>query len=233
MPTFKLEYKIRNRDVDINKELKLSRLLEMFQEISITHTQNLGAGREKTLDKGFLWVIIQQDVHIYKLPEYDDELILESSPGKTMHVLFPRYYRLKDKEGNLLVKGSALWALIDANTRKLVFPDKHNIEISGEEDPDIDLPSVIPTLETLNSREYEVLYSYCDLNGHMNNTVYFDLAENIIKKENPDFNYTHLQSEFKHEIPYKSLFTVNWINKDNQYYFLGNNENICFKIMFS
>ena len=66
------------------------------------------------------------------MPEYDETITLESWPGETMHLLFPRYYRVLDEKGAVLLSASALWALVDQETRRMVFPDRHGVVIEGE-----------------------------------------------------------------------------------------------------
>ncbi|MBR4446600.1 MAG: hypothetical protein IKS37_11970 [Solobacterium sp.] len=51
---YRTSLKLKNRDVDYYRRLRLSRMMELFQEASIAHTETLGAGREKTLDRGLL-----------------------------------------------------------------------------------------------------------------------------------------------------------------------------------
>ena len=92
--------RLRSKDVDMFRRLRLSRLFELLQEASIRHTEELGMGREKTLDKGILWVLLMQRAEITRMPEYDEDIVLKSWPGRTMHLLFPRYYSLETAAGN-------------------------------------------------------------------------------------------------------------------------------------
>jgi acyl-ACP thioesterase len=123
-----------------------------------------------------------QRAEIARMPEYDERIVLKSWPGKTMHLLFPRYYRVLDEAGNTLVSASALWALVDQQTRRMVFPDRYGVVIEGEKTGrEIALPSPPPRAKEGPVSAFTVPYSYVDLNGHMNNTRYFDLAEDRIK----------------------------------------------------
>ena len=172
---------LRSRDVDMFRRLRTSELFKLLQEASIRHTEQLGMGRDKTLDKGILWVLLMQRAEITRMPEYDERIVLRSWPGKTMHLLFPRFYSLETEAGEGLVKASALWGLVDAKTRKAVFPERYGVEIAGmESGEEIDLPGPIRKLDCDREKRFEVPYSYVDLNGHMNNTRYFDLAEDCV-----------------------------------------------------
>ena len=96
MSIYETEFEILASDVDMHRRLRLSRLFTMIQEISIAHTKALGMGRDKTLDRGLLWVVTMQRVDVKRLPVYDEKVKLETWAGRTMHVMFPRYYRMTD-----------------------------------------------------------------------------------------------------------------------------------------
>lgn len=202
MDIYERHFRLKSSDVDKDRRLRTSVLFSMLQEAAIAHTEELGMGREKTLDRGLLWIVTLQRAEIERMPLYDENVVLRSWPGRTMHLLFPRYFSLETEAGEPLLKASSIWSLIDARTRAIVFPEKHGIEIEGVTTGDeIALPSAPRPLSqaagassnTTNGpsdgtapqlctaeRSFTVPYSFVDLNGHMNNTRYFDLAEDMI-----------------------------------------------------
>jgi hypothetical protein len=54
---FVLPWRLLASDCDAERRVKLSALLRSIEEVSIADTTRLHMGREKTLDKGLLWVI--------------------------------------------------------------------------------------------------------------------------------------------------------------------------------
>ena len=52
MSVYREELLLRSKDVDIFRRLRTSELFRLLQEASIRHTEQLGMGRDKTLDKG-------------------------------------------------------------------------------------------------------------------------------------------------------------------------------------
>ena len=95
-----------------------------------------------------------------------------------MHAFFPRYYRITDADGNELVNAAALWALMDRESRTMAAPEKAGVTVHGAAPPWTALWPRAPKLPaTEETQQFRVPYSYLDLNGHMNNTRYFDLAE--------------------------------------------------------
>lgn len=192
--------KILADDVNMLRELRTSVFLRAVQEASIAHTEALGAGRDKTLDKGALWIIVRLKAQINRMPEYDEKVVIRSWPGATMHVLFPRYYELLSENGEVLVRASALWMLMDERTRKMAFPEKYGVRLpavrTGSELP---LPTGVADGEAESTFLHPVRFSDVDINGHMNNARYVDAVEDALGTK---FLLAHRLTSF--EIEYKS-----------------------------
>ncbi|MBR3358095.1 MAG: hypothetical protein IKG46_09755 [Solobacterium sp.] len=228
---YKTSLKLKNKDVNYFRTLRTSRMMELFQEASIAHTEQLGAGREKTLGRGLLWTVLQQRAVIHRMPVYDEEIVVLSWPGDMKHVLFPRYYRLEDTEGNLLVEASALWILIDSSARRMVFPEKYGVSVPGETTGmECDLPGIVRREETEEETQFTVPFSWCDLNRHMNNTRYYDLADDCLPLAVHEHALSLLECEYISEIPYGTTVTVGWKQMGHAWYIAGSAEKPCFRM---
>ena len=229
--TYRVTYKLRNRDVNMFRRLRTSVLYEMLQEVSIAHTEELGMGRKMTLDKGLLWVIIQHRMEFFEPMEYDDEIIVESWPGKTMHVLFPRNYRILKKDGTLCAEGNAMWALIDAETRRFAFPEQYGIrieeEITGYESKPL---RRMEKRKPEKIAEWAVPFSVCDLNGHMNNSRYYDLAEDHMPDVLLEKQVSMIETEYVNEAHKDEVLELCCEGDENERYFLGQTDKICFRM---
>ena len=231
MSVYREEILLRSKDVDLYRRLRLSRLFELPQEASIRHTEQLGMGREKTLDKGLLWVVTMQRCEIERMPEYDERITLTSWPGPMMHVFFPRYYRIADAQDNTLLSASALWMLVDEQTRKMVFPDEWGVEIAGvTTGREIRLPSGLRKLPCTEEASFTVPFSYVDLNGHMNNTRYFDLAEDHIPAAAEGRRLKAVGSEYTAEARFRDALTLRWGSENGRWFMEGLSDRPCFRL---
>ena len=231
MSVYREEILLRSKDVDLYRRLRLSRLFELLQEASIRHTEQLGMGREKTLDKGLLWVVTMQRCEIARLPEYDERITLTSWPGAMMHVFFPRYYRIADEKDNTLLSASALWMLVDEKTRKMAFPDEWGVEIAGvTTGREIRLPSGLKKLTCAEEASFTVPFSYVDLNGHMNNTRYFDLAEDHIPAAAEGRQLKSVSTEYTAEARFRDALTLRWGGENGCWYMEGLSDKPCFRL---
>ena len=234
MSFYEKDYTIQSSDVDMFRRLRVSKLFEFMQEAAIHHTEALGAGRAKTLDRGVLWVVTMQHAEINRLPEYDEKVKLISWPGITMSVMFPRYYELVSDSGELLARGSALWMLMDMVERDMVFPDEEGIEIegcvTGREYP---LPKPLKPIETDKNVDFTVPFSYSDINGHLTNTKYFDIAEDMTSLSALGRTPKYVFAEYSGEARFGETVDIALTETDNLVYLAGTKEQKkVFKVKF-
>ena len=231
MSVYREELLLRSKDVDMFRRLRTSELFRLLQEASIRHTEQLGMGRDKTLDKGILWVLLMQRAEIARMPEYDERIVIKSWPGKTMHLLFPRFYSLETAAGEPLLKASALWSLVDAKTRKVVFPEKYGVAIEGVvTGEEIAMPGAVAKADCSGTRDFTVPYSFVDLNGHMNNTRYFDLAEDCVGLAERGRLLGGVSTEYQNEARLGETLQLRWGEDEKGVYLCGETQRPVFRM---
>ncbi len=178
MSVYTLEHTVKSAEVSPYRLLRPAALQELLQEASVAHCEELGVGRARTMDRGILWVLLMQDTHIIRMPAYEEHITVKTWPGMTRHMLFPRFYEVCGADGAPIVRASALWSLIRTDTRRLASAAQFGIEVKEEPDmPAFALPESVCCPETKEVIPFTVPYSFLDINGHMSNVRYFDLAE--------------------------------------------------------
>lgn len=180
MEIYTLPYTVRSRDVNLYHHMRPSQLFELLQEAATDHSELLGAGIAVIRRQNLMWVLARQNVQIARMPVYGERISVETWPGDTVHSLYPRYYRLLDERGEPIIESSSIWLLVDMDERTLVPSVRSGFVFSNEKRGcEIALPSPPRSFFTDRSVSFTVPFSYVDMNGHMNNTRYFDLADNL------------------------------------------------------
>ncbi|MGI5989865.1 MAG: acyl-[acyl-carrier-protein] thioesterase [Lachnospiraceae bacterium] len=209
---FSRELTIRASDTDMYRQLRMSRLFSMIQEISIAHTEALGCPRQTTLDRGLLWVITRLHLRLARPILYDEKLRLESWPEPMIHMVYPRGYRITDASGIIIGECSALWTIIDAASRAIALPSRTGVIIPGiHREGELPLPQGLAYPSGGNTSEHKVLYSEIDLNGHVNNTCYFDWIDDLFEPSaHRGGLYREIQMNFQREITPDATVTLHW-----------------------
>lgn len=169
-------------DCDLNNKVKLSAILRQVQQISMEHCDLLGIG-EKFMEKlNMAFLLGKLSVKIIKMPSATEKLVITTIPDcKPMRAQYKRATTISNIDGEKLIEVDARWILVDMSSKKivrnkpeqLVFPE-HQHETFMH---DIKMPK---KGELLGKSETVVSYSHLDVNHHMNNTFYADMACNAI-----------------------------------------------------
>ncbi|GIO26515.1 acyl-[acyl-carrier-protein] thioesterase [Ornithinibacillus bavariensis] len=175
---FQKDYHIDLRDVDFKKELKLSTLFGFFQDVANLASDNLGVGFE-ALDKnyGVAFVLMRIRVEVIRIPKLDEEIEIETWPLEPGKLEFERDFIVKDKDGNIIVRATSVWVLMDLRKRRLKRSDSIDLvypEIITERaiEGSLDKLRAGENLETTYHKT--IGYSDIDFNGHLNNSRYVD-----------------------------------------------------------
>lgn len=230
---FQYEQTILSSDVDLHRRLRLSRLFTMLQEAAMAHTEALGFGTARTMDRGFLWVVALQQVRVSRLPVFGETVRLETVPGETIQGLFPRYYRMTDADGCELLTAASIWTLICADTRVMAAPAQTGILIHEmKADWKIWLPRPPRAAVSEHPICWTVPFSMTDLNGHMNNAQYLDLAEDHMPASLRDGCIREIRAEYAAELRLGQQMRLYSEICENSFLFSGFTDKRIFRLRF-
>jgi medium-chain acyl-[acyl-carrier-protein] hydrolase len=222
--TYTCKVQCQVNDADLYGRMKLSSLFVILQNAAMEHQKELfpADGMPET----WTWMVVRYHMEISRMPAYGDEMVLETWPGRYRHGLFPRYFIMKDRDGKETVRASAVWVLAGMRTRKMVLPGKMKMPETVRE-TDIPLPGRTVQEETDRSCSFTVPYSYCDMNGHMNNTRYYDLLADLL--EDKDFEAEIIDSEYLHELKMNETTEACWRENREKIYFEISDGRACYR----
>ena len=186
IPIFEKKFQIPSYFVDDRSQLTVSSLFSLLQEVSDSHATLLGAGWHALRDRGFFWVLTRMRLKINRLPEWTEPVLMRSWVRKSEAATSPRDYELLDADGNLLVAGSSIWAILDtaeARPQRMsifdgMFLPQERSAIDGKPPKigPVSLPDMLPGAK-------EAVHSDIDMNHHVNNARYIQWAFDAVNEE--------------------------------------------------
>lgn len=179
MIIFSDKYKLRQGDFDHNDNIKASAVLDLFQTVASIHAEQGGMGFEPMINRGIVWVVTKIKFDCYAKLYANQTVIVETIPQPKGLVDYTRDYYIYNENGDLLIKGTSQWVLIDYNTRRIVRP---TMDFEGEFSTRkaYDEKKIEKISETRENfcYEYKVRNIDLDHNGHLNNIRYADIIYN-------------------------------------------------------
>ena len=159
-----------------------------------------------TMDKTRLtWVLIDWKVQVIRRPIYAEKILARTWSKDAQKFYAFRDFEIQDEQGNTIVKAMSKWVLINIDTEKL---ERVNEEILSKYKPELETFSFGPdeVFEKLKEQEhyereadYTVKRGDIDVNHHMHNINYLDLANEAL----PDDIYFNSKEFDFFQISYK------------------------------
>lgn len=200
-------------------------LFRLFQEAAGAQSQLLGCGEDDMTEKGVMWVVIRYYVKVSRWPQGGDRMWLQTWPGQSRHGMCPRFYKIRDENGQEMISASALWAVVDRESRKMVLPAERGVYmepiVTGEEER---LPPAPKKHAAEHSRTFTVPAVFLDVNGHMNNTRYYDLVEHLLGAEIAGKELREVVTEFSSEAREGDRMQISWASEGDTWYVEGASE---------
>lgn len=171
---YEKEYIIRSYECNINNELRIVTLLNIFQDIADEHASKMKLGLEYCLSRGLAWVGSNYHIKINRLPKIHEQIKIITWPSEEKKLGAIRDFHVRNLDGEDLIRASSQWILINFEKKRPVALRDNLPEYSALNERALltDFPR-LPDLERIdNSREFTVRFDDIDLNQHVNNAVY-------------------------------------------------------------
>lgn len=193
-PIYRIDFNITSGDADRFGRLKASALLSMLQEAAGRQCVELDLSWEKLAQKNMFWAVTRQHIQITRLPKSGSTVTIETWPGTTSRVAYPRSSVGYDENGNELFRAISLWVLMDLKERKMILPRSSGISLTGiSREGELAIPGSLAPVKLAGHAQRTVRFSELDRNGHMNNARYLDWMADLLPSS---FHRDHPLAEF-------------------------------------
>lgn len=203
MKRYTKEHTLKVYEVNCFGELKLLSLFNLLQEVASEHADTLGMGYQSCLQAKVAWVAASYRVDICVLPRIGQDFIIETWIADLNAVVSQRCYRIKDKQGNVLIEGMTNWALISSDTLRPVAITKNlSVDIKQIDGEKLSFSSDKIKLQLPERTDFEChfmsRFDEMDTNFHINNAIYPTWAAESLSPEWQETKVpTRVQINFK------------------------------------
>lgn len=208
-------------DVTMRGILRVSSMFALFQNIAGEDVDRLGYGDSMFREGGILWMLTRMRSKIRRMPRYGETVAVSTWTGVSGHGLYTRHYAITDRDGGLLAQACGIWVLVDGQERIMIrqplcrFPNT----VTGRELP---APRHLKMPAMDRKALLSVPFGLCDLNGHLSNLRYPDLAEYLI---GTDYLREHepvrADIDYMREVRPEEKLAVDWTQQGEDWYFRG------------
>lgn len=223
-------FKVEIKDIGKHNYIKNKAILEMFENIGTHHSDIAGYGPNSIDEKGVSWVLLDWKLKVMQRPKYGEQVTVNTWGRSKKKAYTYRDFEMYNQKGELCAIGTSKWALIDIKAGRVTrltdeILEKYKLEekkVFEEEE----LDKIKIQEESILELEYKVSRRDIDLNGHMHNLYYLDLAYEALPEdayEQRPFSNVRIQykKEIKKDENVKCKYTF---NKNEHIITIYNNE---------
>jgi len=218
------EYTINSYDVDAKGQASLQSLCRYMQEMAVLHAEKLKLGFHDMMKENRGWVLAQMLVEVSCFPGLHEQVSITTWSNGPDGRFALRDFRISDAEGNVIGAASSTWLVVDVREKTICRLDNYfrdynynNIEFAIGRKPQ----RVKPVTDGGDQFTSQVRFSDLDINGHMTNVRYIDLALDMVPPAyRMEHDITELEMNFLKESKLGNKLTglLNNAEKDNEFY---------------
>jgi medium-chain acyl-[acyl-carrier-protein] hydrolase len=214
---FEKYYPIHYYEIDYNKKVLLTSLMNYLDDIAISQSEKLGVGVDSLKKHHRAWMLYKWDITIHKHPVYGDNIRVQTAPHSFYKFYAYRWFKILNDKDEVFVTANSLWLFINTDKRCPVKIPNDIYETYGVESNEHLKIDDIKKLSFIDvEREFHVRYSDIDTNKHVNNVKYAAWAIETIPLDIVlNYNLSNLKVTYKKETTYgKTIKSLVQILKD-------------------
>ncbi len=172
-------YPIKYYEMDFNKILKPSSLMNLMQDMATIHAEMLGFGYSFTYPKNYGWFLIKYHMEFDDYPQDIDEIFIKTESRGCAKILAFRDFEFWTADiTKRLGRATSQWMMVDLNTKDVLSFAKVAPHLSSFSKRESDLQfEKICLLKSINYEKiFEIRFDDIDVNKHVNNANYITWA---------------------------------------------------------
>lgn len=196
---YSFDSRVRYSEVDVNRELTLTGIINYLQDCSTFQSEDLNLGLDYLEQCNRAWWLSSWQIVIERRPRFGEEIVISTWPYDFKGMYGYRNFTIRDQAGNYLVKANSIWFFFDTAAGRPVKVQEHDIRGYGTgEEKKLDMeyaPRRIALPNTYEEGEpIAVAVHHIDTNHHVNNAMYVEIAREALTE---DVKIRELRVEYK------------------------------------
>ena len=169
---------VLNADADFRSLLKPSALLRYVEQVSADHARAFGMDDAFFREQGVAFLVGKQALQFTRVPRRTETLTLTTRAEESRRGSIKRITTVTDASGAQVAMVDCRWIVVSLAEGRILRQPGWTVEDFWNENVDGELPLQLHKCRDglIRAGEWTAHYSQCDLNGHINNAFYLDIA---------------------------------------------------------
>lgn len=195
---YSFDSRVRYSEVDENRELTVTAMINYLQDCSTFQSEDLHKGIDYLAERQRAWWLSSWQIIAERYPLLGEEIVISTWPHNFKGMYGYRNFTIQDRVGNYLVKADSVWFLFDTGAERPVRVGEEDIRGYGTLEPRLAMEPAPRRIEI--PEEYEtaeavtIMRHHIDTNHHVNNAKYVEIAREALPE---NIKLRELRIEYK------------------------------------
>jgi medium-chain acyl-[acyl-carrier-protein] hydrolase len=189
--------RVRYSEVDINRRLDLSGIINYFQDCTTFQSEDLHVGIDYMNEMNCAWMLSSWQIIVDRNPVFGESITTSTWAYDFDSMFGYRNFTITDESNAICAYANSIWILVDTNTGHPIKLNETNTSAYPLQDRiDMDYaPRKIKIPSTLQEgKPISVVNSFLDTNNHVNNGQYIKMAEEFLPE---DFVIHEMRADYR------------------------------------
>jgi len=173
------------QDVGEGNKITNKALIEALSNTANVHGLMVGQSTGEKDISHLTWVVLNWKMEVYSRPAACASIKAVTWGRSYKGLQAARDYEIRDMDDNIIAIATSNWVAVSPETGRPIKLSPEEIDCYGLESDRVNFPEFkftrnAPDLPLISSAEFKVIKSMIDLNGHVHNASYLDLAEEVL-----------------------------------------------------
>lgn len=194
---YQFKSRVRYSEVELDKKLDLSAIIDYFQDCSTFQSEDIGLGIDYLRSINRAWLLSSWQIIVNDYPELGQEITSSTWAYDFNGIYGYRNFMIENNQKEVLAYANSIWVYIDTKSGR---PTRVTDDIANtyglEEKIDMNYaPRKISFPKDMNSlAPFSVIRSNIDTNNHVNNGQYIKMAEEFLPE---DFVIKQMRADYR------------------------------------
>ncbi len=189
--------RVRYSEVDHNKTMNVSSIINYFQDCSNFQSDSLGVGISELTRRSRVWIMSSWQLIINRYPALGEPITIGTWPYDHKGMYGYRNFILYDVRKEVAAMANSIWVLMDTTLNRPVKITEEDYEAYQNEpaypmeyaDRKVRIPDDLTSLPP-----FPVMPSFIDVLNHVNNAQYIRMAADYVDES---FQITQMRADYR------------------------------------
>lgn len=196
--------------------------LSILQDVAEMHSASIGYGVTDVTKTNYSWALLNWKVKMITRPKYGDTITVKTWSRYSTKLFSYRDFEILNEAGETIAIATSKWVLIDIATGRIAKLEPELIAKYQPEDKSVfnilELDRLPEPESYLSVVDCAIRKSDIDINKHVNNLIYIDMALEAFNGDSNEFNSCNeFEIYYKHQIRLDDNIKLYYSNENSKH----------------